>query len=65
MALVTKQEYQRGKNFERTVAQVKESLAELKELQEEHGELGTIAFIMGVPVEEVKKVAGPGDLKGE
>lgn len=40
------------------VRQVQESLAELKEMQHAYGDAGTVAFILGIPVQDVLRVTG-------
>lgn len=47
-----------GTERERTIREVREALARLKELQDEHGEAGVLAFMLGWPVEDVLRVSG-------
>ena len=38
--------------------EVRAALAELMKLEDEHGLAGVVAFILGIPVEEVLRVSG-------
>lgn len=40
------------------IRQVKAALDELRKLEDEHGLAGTVAFILGIPVEDVLRVSG-------
>ena len=51
-------EAQREKAFREQVAEVRARMAELAELQEKYGELGTIAFMLNRPIEDIQRVAG-------
>jgi hypothetical protein len=54
---------QREKERSRRIREVKASLKELRELDHAYGDAGTVAFILGIPVEDVLRVTGEHDMK--
>lgn len=51
-------ESERERVFREQVAEVRARMAELADLQEKYGELGTIAFMLNRPIEDIQRVAG-------